>query len=117
MAAMTSMIFNEDNDDAADDDGDQYLSRKRVKIRVRILVVTEVMSSDINGDADRKNMTKPLKHTSTSQPWFPVLPVYFHEFPMTTLLPFKQQLDATCLLFSDSSGESNLSTELGTFGE
>ena len=79
--------FNDDNDDADDDDGDQYLSRKRVKIRVRILVVTEVMSSDTNGDADRKNMTKPLKHTSMSQPWFPVLPLYttismnFHDNP------------------------------------
>ena len=79
--------FNDDNDDADDDDGDQYLSRKRVKIRVMFLVVTEVMSSDTNGDADRKSMTKPLKHTSMSQPWFPVLPLYttismnFHDNP------------------------------------
>ena len=77
--------FNDDNDHA-DDDGAQYLSR-RVKIRVRFLAVTEVMSSDTNGDADRKSMTKPLKHTSMSQPWFPVLRLYttismnFHDNP------------------------------------
>ena len=52
--------------------------------RVRILVVTEVMSSDTNGDADRKNMTKPLKHTSMSQPWVFSIAIVshdFHEFP------------------------------------